>query len=113
MQQPLAACDSSSRVKMEVDKAINQIKSRQETGLGNVEIRDLTILKKDLLNAIKNEPYKRALNQYAGDSAAISAIDDGFENGLKKMDPRPSKQPLRGWASQRLTCGALASPARS
>jgi hypothetical protein len=82
------------RVKMEIDSAISQLKRREETGLGNVQLRDLTILKKDLLGAIKNPLYKRALNQYAGDSAAVNAIDDGFENGLS-MEPDAIGETLR------------------
>lgn len=83
------------RVKMEIDDAIRQVKNREETGLGNVTLRDLTILKKDLLNAIQNPLYKRALKQYAGDSAAVNAIDDGFENGLT-MEPEAISKTLSG-----------------
>jgi GH24 family phage-related lysozyme (muramidase) len=71
------------RVKMQIDDTINKLKNRQETGLGNVGMRDLTILKRDLLNAIRNPEYKTALKQYAGDSAAVNALDEGFEDFLK------------------------------
>lgn len=83
------------RIKMEIDSAISQLKRREETGLGNVQLRDLTILKKDLLNAIQNPLYKRALNQYAGDSAAVNAIDEGFETGLT-MEPDAITETLKG-----------------
>lgn len=83
------------RVKMEIDNAISQLKRREETGLGNVQLRDLTILKKDLLGAIQNPAYKKALNQYAGDSAAVNAIDEGFENGLT-MEPEAIETTLKG-----------------
>ncbi len=74
------------RVKMTIDEMINSLKKGQPTGLDNVNMRDLTILKKDLLSAIHNQPYKQALSRYAGDSAMVTALDDGFEQGLK-MDP--------------------------
>lgn len=74
------------RVKMILDESINGMKRGQETGLKNANVRDLTILKKDLLGAMDNPAYKSALRRYAGDSAVASALDDGFENGLK-MDP--------------------------
>jgi hypothetical protein len=83
------------RVKMEIDSAINQLKRREETGLGNVQLRDLTILKKDLLDAIQNPLYKRALKQYSGDSAAVNAIDEGFEEGLT-MEPEAIAKTLQG-----------------
>lgn len=89
------ATEDLHRVKMEIDNAINQLKKREETGLTNVNIRDLTILKQDFMRAIQNPAYKRALNQYAGDSAAVNAIDDGFEAGIK-MEPDAIAQTLKG-----------------
>lgn len=83
------------RVKMEIDAAIGQLKKREETGLGNVNIRDLTILKRDLLNAIENPRYKKALSQYAGDSAAVNALDEGFEEG-QAMEPEAIVARLKG-----------------
>jgi hypothetical protein len=86
--------ESLHRIKMEIDSAISQLKRREETGLGNVQLRDLTILKKDLLEAIKNPIYKRALKQYSGDSAAVNAIDEGFETGLT-MEPEAITKTLQ------------------
>jgi len=55
----------------------------------------LTILKNDLLKEIQNPAYKGALKQYAGDSAAINAIDDGFNEGLS-MEPEIIAKTLAG-----------------
>ena len=44
------------------------------------------MLKSHLLDAIENPIYKRALKQYSGDSAAVNAIGEGFEEGLS-MEP--------------------------
>jgi hypothetical protein len=81
------------RVKMTIDEMINGLKRGEETGLKNVNMRDLTILKKDLLAAIQNQPYKSALARYSGDSAMVNALDNGFEDGLK-MDPELIKSTL-------------------
>jgi hypothetical protein len=83
------------RVKMTIDEMITGLKRGQPTGLDNVNLRDLTILKKDLMSAIENGPYKVALARYSGDSAMVNALDDGFENGLK-MDPEKISETLRG-----------------
>src|SRR6185295_9252975 len=81
------------RVKMIIDEMINGLKRGEETGLKNVNMRDLTILKKDLVSAIDNQPYKAALSRYSGDSAMVNALDNGFEDGLK-MDPELIKSTL-------------------
>lgn len=81
------------RVKMTIDEMINGLKKGEPTGLDNVNMRDLTILKKDLMAAIENQPYKSALARYAGDSAMVNALDEGFEEGLK-MDPEMIKSTL-------------------
>lgn len=86
------------RVKMEIDSAINGLKNRTETGLGNVQLRDLTILKKDLLGAIDNPTYKGALKQYAGDSASVNALQDGFDEGLS-MEPELISKTLAGMSN--------------
>ncbi len=83
------------RIKLEIDKAITGLKNRSETSLGNVDIRDLTMLKHEYLNAIQNPAYKKALNQFAGDSALMNAIDDGFENALT-MEPEAIVKTLKG-----------------
>lgn len=83
------------RIKMEIDNAIRGIKNRTETSLGNVELRDLVKLKQEFMGTIQNGAYKRALNQFAGDSAAMNAIDDGFENGLA-MEPEAIVAALKG-----------------
>lgn len=80
------ATEDLHRIKLEIDKAINGLKSRTESSLGNIEIRDLTRLKHEFLGTIENKPYKHALRVFAGDSAMMNAIDDGFEGGLK-MEP--------------------------
>jgi hypothetical protein len=81
------------RVKMTIDEMINGLEKGQPTGLDNVNMRDLAILKKDLVAAIENQPYKAALARYAGDSAVVNALDDGFDNGLK-MDPELIRKTL-------------------
>jgi hypothetical protein len=81
------------RIKLHLDAMIGAVKKR-ETSLDNVTVRDLVILKKDLLKAIKNDPYKRALSEFAGDSALINALEDGIENGLR-MTPAEIRLALR------------------
>lgn len=76
--------DALHRIKVEIDKAIGVAKRGQDTSM---DVRDLTILKKDLVGAIQNPAYKAALKQYAGDSAMVNALEDGFENGLKMPAP--------------------------
>lgn len=83
------------RVKLEIDQAIRGIKNRTETSLGNVELRDLVRLKHEFMGTIQNPRYKRALDQFAGDSAAMNAIDDGFESGLT-MEPEAITKALKG-----------------
>lgn len=83
------------RIKVEIDTAIRSIKQGKEASLGNISLRDLNILKRDLVNSIQNPIYKRALKQYAGDSAALNAIDDGFNEGLT-MEPEAITKTLQG-----------------
>lgn len=81
------------RVKMIVDEMISGMKRGEPTGLDNVNARDLSIFKNDLLAAIQNQPYKDALRQYAGDSALVNALDEGAEEGLK-MEPEMIRKAL-------------------
>lgn len=83
------------RVRMQLNEAINQLERRQESGLGNVTIRDLTILKRDLDNAIQNPAFHRAVRAFADDSTAINALDRGFNEGMS-MEPEAIQAALRG-----------------
>lgn len=83
------------RVKMTIDDMINGMKRGEDNGLKNVGMRDLTILKKDLLAAMDNPQYRAALKQYAGDSAMVNALDEGFEEGMK-MAPEKIQATLTG-----------------
>lgn len=70
------------RAKMEIDGLIKGLKRGTEN-TANWDVRTLTILKHDLLNAIPNPIYKQALKSYAGRSAMEGAAEDGFERALK------------------------------
>lgn len=78
--------DALHRVRVEIGKLMTNIKNRTPDSLGNMNLRDLTILKKDLDRAIINPPYKRAIKQWSDDSDAVNALKDGFDDGLK-MEP--------------------------
>ncbi len=74
------------RLKIELDNQIGQ--ARRARAMGNdrtagMDERTLTILKRDLLATINNPAYRRALDNYAGESALASAAEDGFENALR------------------------------
>lgn len=86
------------RAKVEID---NQLRaSRRAEQMGNnpgagMDTRTLTILKRDLLNAMDNPTYRRALNAHAGESALVNAAEDGFERALT-MHTEEIPQVLRG-----------------
>lgn len=70
------------RAKMEIDKAINEVK-RGQANTQNWDVRTLTRMKHDLLNAIPNPTYKQALKVSAGENALKNAAEDGFDEALK------------------------------
>jgi hypothetical protein len=70
------------RAKMEIDKAINEVKKGQANTV-NWDVRTLTKMKHDLLDAIDNPPYKQALKVSAGENALKNAAEDGFDEALK------------------------------
>lgn len=74
------------RVKVELDEAIGQAKRAERMGntpTAGFDARTLTILKRDLLNAIPNREYKAALKQYASQAQVLNAAEDGFDDALK------------------------------
>lgn len=70
------------RAKMEIDHAINQVKSG-DANTANWDVRTLTKMKHDLLDAIDSPTYRQALKVSAGDNALRSAAKDGFDEALK------------------------------
>jgi hypothetical protein len=70
------------RSKMEIDKAISEVKSGQSNTAG-WDVRTLTKMKHDLLDAIDNPTYKQALKISAGENALKNAAEDGFDEALK------------------------------
>lgn len=74
------------RMKLELDEQIGMSKRAEKMGnrpTQGWDTRTLTILKRDLLNAIDNPKYKYALNEYAGPSAITNAAEDGLDEALK------------------------------
>lgn len=74
------------RMKMELDNQIGAARRAQATGQrpqAGWDLRTLQSLKRDLLGAIDNPAYRRALDNFAGESALVNAAEDGFENALK------------------------------
>lgn len=69
------------RAKMEIDKAISEVKTGQ-SNTANWDVRTLTKMKHDLLDAIDNPAYRDALRVSAGDNALKSAAQDGFDEAL-------------------------------
>ena len=63
-------------------------------------------------HAIENPIYKRALQQYSGDSAAVNAIDEGFGEGLS-LEPELIGKTSPTCPQARRTCGAWGLPAVS
>ncbi len=85
------------RTKMEIDKAIGEVKRGQSSTAG-WDVNTLNTLKRDLVNAIPNPQYKAALKEYAGSSALKNAAEEGFENALKMPTEEISKH-LSGLSS--------------
>jgi hypothetical protein len=74
------------RVKLELDDLIGQSKRAEQMGnspQAGFDTKTLSILKKDLLNAIDNPTYKQALKTYAGPSALKNAAEMGEKEFLK------------------------------
>lgn len=89
------------RLKVELDDAIGM--SRRAEQMGNtpqagMDTRTLTILKRDLLNAIDNPEYKAGLRQYANEARLRNAGEEGFE-AFNKSAPEEIKAALRNMDS--------------
>jgi hypothetical protein len=86
------------RMKMELDDQIGAARRAQQAGQrpqAGWDLRTLQTLKRDLLAAIDNPAYRRALDNFAGESALVNAAEDGFENALR-MPPEEIAPLLRG-----------------
>jgi hypothetical protein len=73
------------KLKVELDNQIGQARRAQAMGndrTAGMDARTLQILKNDLLGAIDNPTYRRALDNFAGESALANAAEDGFERAL-------------------------------
>ena len=84
--------DALHRIKVELDAMIGQLKKGDTTSLKNMNVRDLTIAKKALLGAMDNPTYKRALKEFAGDSAMINALEDGYD--VMKLQPEEVRKTI-------------------
>lgn len=90
------------RMKMELDEQIGM--SRRAEQMGNRpqagwDTRTLTILKRDLLNAIDNPRYKQGLRQYAGQGRLMNAAEDGF-SAFNSSAPEEIRATLRNMESE-------------
>jgi hypothetical protein len=73
------------KAKVEIDNQIGQARRAQAMGndrTAGMDARTLQILKRDLMAAIDNPSYRRALDNFAGESALANAAEDGFERAL-------------------------------
>lgn len=90
------------RAKVELDTQIGSARRAQQMGntpTAGMDLRTLTILKRDLMRAIDNPTYRRALDAYAGDSALIGAAEDGFERALT-MHTEEIRQTIAGLTTE-------------
>jgi hypothetical protein len=77
------------RIKLELDEALTRARKARDMGqspTAGMDMRTLTILKKDFVGAIDNPAYRQALDNFAGKSALKNALEDGRDNFFK-MDP--------------------------
>lgn len=77
--------DFIHRLKLELDYLQGQAQRAQVFGndpTAGFDLRTVTILKRDLLNAVDNPTYRQALNTFAGESALVNAARNGFDNVL-------------------------------
>jgi hypothetical protein len=89
------------RMKLELDNQIGMARRAQQMGerpQAGWDLRTLTALKRDLMSAIDNPAYRRALDNYAGESALAGAAEDGFERALT-MHTEEIAQTIRGLAT--------------
>jgi hypothetical protein len=84
------------RMKMELDDQISAARQAQKMGQtrgAGWDVRTLTTLKRDLMNAIDNPTYKNGLKQYASQARLRSAAEDGYES-FNKMQPEEIRASL-------------------
>lgn len=77
------------RLKVELDDQIGMSVRAEKMGnrpQAGMDTRTLTILKRDLLNAIDNPTYKNGLKQYASQARLKNAAEDGYDS-FNKMQP--------------------------
>jgi hypothetical protein len=70
------------RLKVELDDQIGSSIRAEKMGntpQAGMDTRTLTILKKDLLNAIDNPAYKAGLKEYASTARLKNALEDGYD----------------------------------
>lgn len=87
------------RIKMELDEQIALSQRAEKMGTkpqAGWDTRTLTILKRDLLNAIDNPTYKAGLKQYASQARLSNAAEDGFDE-FRKLAPEQIREKLRGF----------------
>lgn len=73
------------RVRMQIDREINGLKSGTPDSKANWDANDLLQLKREFDDAVtRNNPkFKEAINRYSGDSALKGAAQDGFDDALR------------------------------
>lgn len=89
------------RMKMELDEAIGMSKRAEQMGNkpgAGWDTRTLTILKRDLLNAIDNPAYKAGLKQYASTAQLRNALEDGYE-AFSRKQPEQMRAALKALES--------------
>lgn len=77
------------RIKLELDEQLTRARKARDMGqspTAGMDMRTLTILKKDFVSAIDNPAYRTALDNFAGKSALKNALEDGRDSFFK-MDP--------------------------
>lgn len=85
------------RMKMELDDQIGMAARAEKMGntpQAGWDKRTLTILKRDLLNAVDNPAYKSGLKRYAGEARLRSAAEEGRDS-FSKMQPEEIAKRLK------------------
>jgi hypothetical protein len=86
------------RMKMELDDQIGMAMRAEKMGnkpQAGWDARTLTILRRDLLNAVDNDMYKAGLRRYAGQARMSDAAESGYDN-FSRSQPEQIRAALRG-----------------
>lgn len=89
------------RMKMELDDQIGMAVTAEKMGnkpQAGWDKGTLTILKRDLLNAVDNDTYKKGLKSYAGQAQLKRAAENGMDD-FNKLSPEEIRATVRGFDS--------------